>query len=72
VRWMKIKPDEACAYSRCGEKLLYREIRNGNLRAAHVGAGRNLITCDLWLDEYLESRATPTLERPRLITGKTS
>jgi hypothetical protein len=41
------------------EKTIYAAIRSGDLRAARIGAGRNVLTCDIWIDEWLQSSATP-------------
>jgi hypothetical protein len=40
------------------EKLLWSEVRAGRLRAARIGAGRNLLFCEQWIDEWLMARAT--------------
>jgi hypothetical protein len=34
-------------------KLVYAAVRDGKLRAAHVGAGRNLMFSDEWCTEYM-------------------
>ena len=41
-------------------KLLYRAVRDGRLRCARVGLGRNVIPCDRWLDEWLASSSEST------------
>jgi hypothetical protein len=47
----------------CGgvdEKTLYRAVKEGRLKAARIGAGRNLLFCEAWCDEWLtSSAATP-------------
>ena len=54
--WMKITA--AAVYAgKVSAKLLYDEIRAGRLMAARIGAGRNLLTCDEWLDQWLRARA---------------
>jgi len=53
MRWMKI--DDACRYAGgLSRKTLYAAVRAGRLRAAHVGAGRNLLFCAAWIDAWLQ------------------
>jgi excisionase family DNA binding protein len=42
-------------------KTLYRAVRNGELKAARIGAGRNLLFCRDWCEDWLQWCAT----RPR-------
>lgn len=51
MRWMK--PKEAAAYACVSPKVLYRAIAAGDLKAARVGRGRNLVVSESWVDEYL-------------------
>jgi excisionase family DNA binding protein len=68
---MKIGP--ACQYlGGICEDTLYSAVREGKCRAARIGAGRNLLFSDTWLDEYAtrcaeqRDRAEPiALRRPR-------
>jgi hypothetical protein len=54
--WMKI--DQACAYAGgISRAVLYGAIRSGRLRCARIGAGRNVLLADTWIDEYLVSTA---------------
>ena len=56
MKWMKAT--EAAQY--CGgisEKLLYSAARNGQLKVARVGAGRNMLFCEEWCDEFLKRSA---------------
>jgi excisionase family DNA binding protein len=50
---------EAAARGRLGEKLIYREIRVGRLRAARIGGRRDLRLKDEWIDAWLEASAAP-------------
>jgi excisionase family DNA binding protein len=58
MRWMKVDParDYAGGVSR---KTVYAAVAAGKLRAARVGAGRNLLFCEPWLDEWLAATAEP-------------
>ena len=58
MRWRKI-PEAAreCAGG-VNAKVLYQAIRAGKLKAARIGAGRNVLTCDEWIDEWLQNAAT--------------
>jgi excisionase family DNA binding protein len=49
-----IKAPEAAALAGVSVKTIYRAVRDGHLRAARVGAGRNIRLCPAWIDEWLE------------------
>jgi excisionase family DNA binding protein len=56
MAWMKI--DAACAYAGAvSRKTIYSAVRRGELRAARIGAGRNLLFASEWIDAYLRERA---------------
>jgi excisionase family DNA binding protein len=58
VTWIKI--DAARAYAGdVSRKTLYAAVHRGELRAARIGAGRNLVFCESWLDEWLARSAHP-------------
>jgi hypothetical protein len=38
-------------------KTLYAAHAAGKLKAAHYGAGRNLLFCEAWCDEWLQGSA---------------
>jgi hypothetical protein len=63
MRWMKIGP--ACEYlGGINPKTLYAAVRAGQCQAGEIGAGRNLLFCDEWLDEYAKRpKKTPTAVR---------
>ena len=53
---MKVGP--ACEYlGGISPKTLYAAVRVGECRAARIGAGRNLLFCEEWLDEYAKRSA---------------
>jgi hypothetical protein len=47
-------------------KLVYAAVRAGKLRVAHIGLGRNWVTCDDWVSAWLQScERRPTQEPKR-------
>jgi hypothetical protein len=50
---------QASARVQRGKRFLRREVEAGRLRAAVIGGRREILTCDEWLDEWVESQATP-------------
>lgn len=57
---MQWKKATEAARDWCGgvdEKTLYRAVKEGKLRAARIGAGRNLLFCEAWCDEWLTASA---------------
>jgi hypothetical protein len=56
MAWMKV--DGARKYAGgVGRKVLYKAVASGKLRAARIGAGRSLLFCDGWIDEWLVASA---------------
>jgi excisionase family DNA binding protein len=55
--WLTVR--EAAGRARVGVKTIYREVRGGRLRAARVGARRDIRILDTWVDEWLVRAATP-------------
>ena len=55
--WLKIA--EARQVAKVGARLLYREIKAGRLRAARIGARRDLRIHVDWINEWLEAASTP-------------
>lgn len=43
----------AADYSTTSPKTVYAAIKDRKLRAARIGAGRNLVTSRQWVDEWL-------------------
>jgi excisionase family DNA binding protein len=66
------KPREAAKYAKVSVGTLYREVREGRLRAARIGGRRELRFRPAWIDEWLENWATPVEEpkKPRGIEPK--
>ena len=38
-----------------GAKTLYAAAQRGQLKVARIGSGRNIVTCEQFIDEYLLS-----------------
>jgi hypothetical protein len=56
MAWMKV--DAARKYAGgVGRKVLYKAVASGRLKAARIGAGRSLLFCDTWIDEWLVASA---------------
>jgi excisionase family DNA binding protein len=56
MRWMKV--DAACSYAGgVSRRTLYDAVRAGKLKAAHVGAGRNILFAESFIDEWLKASA---------------
>ena len=56
MMWMKV----AAAATYAGglsRKTLYTAIRQGNLKAARIGAGRNFLLCESFVDDWLQEAA---------------
>lgn len=54
--WLTVK--ESAVVAKCGAKLIYREIKAGRLRAARIGARRDLRIHRDWIDQWLLASAT--------------
>jgi excisionase family DNA binding protein len=59
--WMTA--EEMAAYAKLSKKLIYAAVASGKLRAARVGAGRNLRGKAEWIDAYLEASAPQEIIR---------
>ena len=60
--WMTTR--EAAAFAKCGPKLIYAAVDGGRLRAARIGAGRNLRFRAEWINAWLDETAVEIV-RPR-------
>ena len=57
-RWMKV--GLACEYlGGISAKTLYAATRRGECRAAKIGAGRNYLWCEEFLNEYATKKTEP-------------
>jgi len=56
--WMKA-PKAADYAGGISPKILYSAVRAGKLRAAKIGAGRNLLFCETFIDEWLGATVEP-------------
>lgn len=55
--WLDVS--EAAARARVGNKLIYREVKAGRLKAARVGGRRQLRFRAQWIDAWLDSTSQP-------------
>jgi excisionase family DNA binding protein len=55
--WLRV--GEAAARARCGRRVIYQAVRRGELRAARIGARRDLRIHIQWIDQWLEESAAP-------------
>jgi len=51
--------NQAGAYLSRSPRFLSREIRAGRLRAARIGGRGEYLTCDRWLDDFVEPASKP-------------
>ena len=59
--WMKAQ--KAADYAGgVSPKILYSAVRAGKLRAAKIGAGRNLLFCEAFIDQWLQRSAGEPVE----------
>jgi excisionase family DNA binding protein len=59
--WLTVR--QAAAYIQTGPKVVYRAIAAGHLRAARIGARRDIRVRREWVNEYVECCADDTLRR---------
>lgn len=60
--WRTLK--DAGARVHRGTRFLAREVKAGRLRAARIGGRGEILTCDEWIDEWVESQAQPVIVTP--------
>jgi excisionase family DNA binding protein len=67
--WLKV--DDARRHAGgVSRQTLYNAVRTGKLRAARVGAGRNLLFCEAWIDEWLRAAAASDHDDPQQRGGR--
>jgi excisionase family DNA binding protein len=49
---------EAAARAKCGEKMIYRAVKNRRLKAARVDGRNTLRFLAEWIDDWLRSSVT--------------
>ena len=57
MKWLKARAAATEWAGGVSPKLLYRAVRAGSLKAARIGAGRHLLFCEEWVNEWLVSSA---------------
>lgn len=62
--WLTVR--EAAKRTRCGEKMIYREVAANRLRAVRIGGRTSLRFRAEWIDKWLEASATPVSTRGRV------
>jgi len=58
-------PKDCSRRAQCGVKMIYNAIKTGQLRAARIGARRDIRIHRDWLDEWLVAASTPVEFRLR-------
>ena len=59
--WKNLKLAAAYLPGNRSPRFVAREIKAGRLRAARIGGRGEYVTSDEWLNEYVESQATPVV-----------
>lgn len=57
--WMNLRQAAAYLPGNRSPRFVAREIKAGRLRAARIGGRGEYVTCDRWLQEWLEEQARP-------------
>lgn len=57
MRWLKVKAAADEWAGGISAKVLYAAIKANKLKAARIGAGRNLLVCEAWVDDWLKASA---------------
>jgi hypothetical protein len=68
MTWKKVPVAARDWAGGCSPKTLYGAIKRGELKAARIGAGRNLLVCEAFVDEWLRAsvRESPKQTIPSL------
>lgn len=68
MRWLKVADAAKEWAGHISTKTMYAAIRCGKLRAARIGAGRNVLVCEAFVDEWLTGSAQRG-DAPREVQG---
>lgn len=55
MRWLKVPAAAKEWAGGVNPKTLYTAIRAGHLKAARIGAGRNVLLCEAYVDDWLKN-----------------
>ena len=58
AEWKKVRDAAKAWAGNSHPKTLYAAIRAGELKAARIGAGRNFLVCEAFVDDWLQASAT--------------
>ncbi len=59
MRWLKVQDAATEWAGGISSKTIYAAIRSGQLRAARIGAGRNVLLCEDYVEAWLRATAAP-------------
>lgn len=65
MNWRNAKQAAAYLGPNRSPRFVIREIKAGRLRGARIGGRGEFVTCDPWMDEYVEQQAKPVLVNVR-------
>jgi len=68
MRWLKVRGAAEHAGG-LSQRTVYQAIKAGKLRAARIGAGRNLVTAEEWVDAWLRECDGELAPRPGASDG---
>jgi excisionase family DNA binding protein len=60
--WLTV--EDAARHAKCGTRSIYVAVRQGKLRAAHLGGRRELRLLAAWIDAWLIASSTPEIVNP--------
>jgi hypothetical protein len=59
--WRNLKEAAARLGANRSRNFVAREIKAGRLKAARIGGRGEYLTCDAWIDEWVEEQAKPVM-----------
>lgn len=71
MRWLKVAEAAKEWAGGVSAKTMYAAIRAGKLKAARIGAGRNVLVCEAFVDEWLTRSAQHGAEMHAPLTSST-